>query len=270
LRLDGDGEPLWSRCLGGSATDIGHAAAETPDGGFIAAGRTGSRDGDVSESKGADDAWVVKVDRDGRKLWDTSVGGRGDDSAHAVAILPDGGIAAAGRGVSTELTGRKDDEYGGLVFRLTPDGILVWRRALADARAVRFNGLAVTSEGLVAAGRAGFPAGRVPKGDLKGCQPLGGFDLLLSGLDLDGRPLWALCAGGPADDRGMSVAAFPDGSIAAGGYTDSQDAIPSPEGNSSLVEDGSGSAGESLGDTDGTEAGGAFREAIIIRLKARH
>ena len=61
VKLDGAGNPVWQRCLGGSWEDDAYSIQQTSDGGFIVAGGTESTDGDVSGNHGDSDVWVVKL-----------------------------------------------------------------------------------------------------------------------------------------------------------------------------------------------------------------
>ena len=60
----------WQHNYGGSGWDIPFKILSTPsDSGYIVAGVSGSIDGDVTESNGYDDYWVVKLDSLGNILW---------------------------------------------------------------------------------------------------------------------------------------------------------------------------------------------------------
>jgi hypothetical protein len=59
MRLDGNGNKLNSNVLGGKSGDMGSDAVLTPDGMYMAVGRTSSTNGDVSGNHGVSDVWVV-------------------------------------------------------------------------------------------------------------------------------------------------------------------------------------------------------------------
>jgi len=84
VKIDTKGEMLWERSFGGSGIDNGHAAVKTNDGNYLIAGAAISDDGDVSDSKGNSDAWVVKINDNGEMLWEKSFGGSGFDAAWAI------------------------------------------------------------------------------------------------------------------------------------------------------------------------------------------
>jgi hypothetical protein len=60
MRLDANGQKLNSNVLGGKSGDMGSDAVLTPDGMYMAVGRTSSTNGDVSGNHGVSDVWVVK------------------------------------------------------------------------------------------------------------------------------------------------------------------------------------------------------------------
>jgi hypothetical protein len=60
IRLDAQGNVLWSRCYGGTAQDYLYDVAENPAGNFVASGEAGSNDGDLSGT-GLGLGWVIYV-----------------------------------------------------------------------------------------------------------------------------------------------------------------------------------------------------------------
>jgi hypothetical protein len=60
IRLDADGNSLWTRCLGGSGQDFLYDVAENPAGNFVACGESTSSNGDLAGA-GNGLAWVQFV-----------------------------------------------------------------------------------------------------------------------------------------------------------------------------------------------------------------
>jgi len=60
LRLDENGNKLYSNVFGGRGGDMSNDAIPTSDGGYITVGRTSSTSGDVSSNHGGEDVWVMK------------------------------------------------------------------------------------------------------------------------------------------------------------------------------------------------------------------
>ena len=90
IKLGADGNLLWERRLGGTATDWATAITETRDAGLVAVGHT------ESIGAGGADFWVVKLDDNGERLWDRTFGGPELDYASAVTASRDGGVVVAG------------------------------------------------------------------------------------------------------------------------------------------------------------------------------
>ena len=91
LRLDAEGRVLWERTFGGAAWDEFRALAVLPDGGVLVAG--------IKESTGArdrDNGWLLRLDAEGRILWEGSFGEPDWNALQALAPLPDGSILVAG------------------------------------------------------------------------------------------------------------------------------------------------------------------------------
>lgn len=84
IKIDTKGSMLWEKSFGGSGIDNGHAAVKTNDGNYLIAGTAISTDGDISNSKGNSDAWIIKINDSGKLLWEKSFGGSNFDAAWAI------------------------------------------------------------------------------------------------------------------------------------------------------------------------------------------
>ena len=112
-RIDNQGNKIWDKPFGGDSDDFLSTVTLTPDGFLLAGGSHSDISGDKSENAGAGDYWVVKIDNQGNKVWDKTLGG-----GVPISILtPDGGYLLAGgsRVVKTDATGNIvwDKNYGG-------------------------------------------------------------------------------------------------------------------------------------------------------------
>ena len=96
IKISAQGNLIWEKSLGGSSFDVGRAMSITQDNGFLLAGSSRSSDGDVSENKGQNDAWAVKVNSNGDIEWERTIGGSNIDLAHGIAELSDGSVIVVG------------------------------------------------------------------------------------------------------------------------------------------------------------------------------
>jgi len=90
LKMDADGDTLWTRTYGGDGWDWSHCVQQTTDGGYIIAGIT------MSYGGGGNDVYLVKTDAKGDTLWTRAYGGSGGDVGNSVRQTADGGYIAAG------------------------------------------------------------------------------------------------------------------------------------------------------------------------------
>jgi len=112
LKLNGDGNIVWSKAFGGTFDEACTSLTKTPDGGFVLAGGASSIDGDVISNHNKadnDDFWIVKLDADGNKQWTKTLGGSGDDVAYSILVNADGYAV-------TGVTSRTDGDVSG-IFR---------------------------------------------------------------------------------------------------------------------------------------------------------
>jgi hypothetical protein len=92
--LDSAGNKVWDRSFGGTSTDQINLARRTADGGMILCGVTSS---DISGNKtsptyGWNDVWLVRLNANGDKLWDQTLGGSFIDTAVEIFEMPEGGF----------------------------------------------------------------------------------------------------------------------------------------------------------------------------------
>ena len=96
VKITAGGVLEWQRCLGGSGPDYGEAVFQTPDGGYLAAGKTFSTDGDVTYLHNGSDIWVVKLNPTGELQWQKPMGSNSDDWGYGALQASDGGYVITG------------------------------------------------------------------------------------------------------------------------------------------------------------------------------
>ena len=119
LRLSRDGSQMWAQVLGADGVDRAFDVAVTDDGGFIVVGTTATAD-DAPR-----DLYFARVDSFGKSMWQRVYGGDGDDVAHGILSVGDGGYIVTGYGSSYGAGG--NDVY--LIY-LADDGVVEWRREI--------------------------------------------------------------------------------------------------------------------------------------------
>jgi gliding motility-associated-like protein len=139
VKLNNNGSIAWQKSYGGSEEDYAHSIKCTTDGGYIIAGYSFSRNGDITNPRGGPytyDYWVVKINGSGIIEWQRSLGGRAYDRCHDVALAQDGGYVFIGFSTSTD--GDIKNSHGTFywdywVVKLNTSGTLEWEKSLGGS-----------------------------------------------------------------------------------------------------------------------------------------
>ena len=102
IKISPEGELIWEQNYGGNSFDVGRSISKTVDGGFIISGSSRSSDGDLTENKGQNDAWLLKVNSEGTLLWQKTIGGSNIDFTYDAVELNDKSIIAIGETSSND------------------------------------------------------------------------------------------------------------------------------------------------------------------------
>lgn len=102
VRISASGDLIWTKAFGGSEIDNSYASTKTNVGNYIMVGDTRSSDQDVTTSFGNADAWMVKFDDNGNKIWQKSIGGSQFDTTHSIVQQSDGNYLLSGHSRSND------------------------------------------------------------------------------------------------------------------------------------------------------------------------
>lgn len=209
--------PQWSKLYGGTQSDAIISMKKNADGSIIAVGGSYSNDGDISLGRGNSDAWVIKLDQNGNKLWSKTFGGTLFDVARDLIINIDGTITIAGEtksnngDISGNNTPGNSDAW---VLKLDANGNKLWSKVYGGLFDERFNSIASTSDGgYVLSGYTSSPDGEIPAANSHS------WDGFIMKIDGTGNKIWSSSFDGTEDDILYSVVALPDGGFVAAGST---------------------------------------------------
>jgi hypothetical protein len=90
IKIDSSGNKIWDKKYFGDGYDVANAIIQTKNGNFIVAGLT------TSKGAGKRDAWIIKLDKNGNKIWDKTFGGKYDDKATSILQSNDGNLVMLG------------------------------------------------------------------------------------------------------------------------------------------------------------------------------
>ncbi len=194
IKTDSEGNMLWNQTYGGIYDDEGWMLLQTSDGGYLIAGLT-------CTSEGIADAWLIKTDAQGNKLWDKTYGGAADDGVYGITKTSEGGYILAG---FTNSTGAGD--YDAWLIKVDSSGTQQWAKTYGGADTdVAYQAFETSETDYVVDGTThSYGAGNA--------------DVWLFMTDAMGGMMWNYTYGGPEDDSGWYGVKTPDG-YALGGYT---------------------------------------------------
>ncbi len=122
LKLDQNGNIIWSKCYGGSSIENSSYIQQLADGNFIIAGSSWSDNGDLSSNNGGADAWIYKINQNGEILWSKTYGGSDDDIAWKIKQTIDGGFIVAACWDMYQNSGESDV----WIIKLNQFGEIIW------------------------------------------------------------------------------------------------------------------------------------------------
>ena len=152
MRLDEDGDTLWTRTWGGPLDDIFLCVRETSDKGFILAGYT-------ETAPDTFDIWLVKTDAYGDTLWTSQFDFGPWEFLLNIVEMPTGKFVACGYGVASPV---HDNDV--LVMMINEDGTGAWKLWVEKTGYERGIELCRTYDGNVAV--AGYTSTGSDPGDI--------------------------------------------------------------------------------------------------------
>jgi hypothetical protein len=133
-KLNAGGNKIWTKLYGGAKWDSPASIIATNDGGSIIVGSTDSNDGDVSGQHGNDeDMWVLKLDNNGQKTWQATLGSTSWENGYSIAQLTDGSYMAFGFSIGDDgdVSGNHGDkDYW--VVKLNSAGKKLWQNSFGS------------------------------------------------------------------------------------------------------------------------------------------
>lgn len=218
-KFDPDGNRLWNTFLGGSSGDYAYAVALDPSGSPCVAGLSGATWGSpVNPYTVLNDAYVAKFNANGQRVWNTFLGGSGQQQAQGLVISPNGEIAVTGKTNSSWAAANLLDYSGGedaFVSALSASGAFLWNTYLGGMGNDQGTAITVDSHGdFLVLGCSTATWG----------SPItahsGSGDAFVAKIDAqDGGMAWNTFIGGSGTEYGYALTLDPEDNLFITGYS---------------------------------------------------
>ncbi|QMU31035.1 GEVED domain-containing protein [Adhaeribacter radiodurans] len=208
----------WDSRFGGSGDEGFSVVIRTPDGGYLSGGSSPSTlSGDKTQSsRGRNDYWIVKSDKDGKKLWDKRYGGSQDDYLATIVPTLDGGYLLGGTSLSGNNGDKSEASRGDRDFwlvKISGTGAKLWDKRYGGSGFDELKQIQELANGnIVLAGNSNSPSG-----GNKSQNSRGGKDYWVIKINGKGSPLWDKRYGGSLDENLESITLTLNGGFLLGG-----------------------------------------------------
>lgn len=217
IKLNALGNKVWEKTYGGSDDETARDIIQTPDGGYVIAGQTGSNNGDVTGFHGDYDCWIIRISSTGVLQWQKALGGTSYDNASSIQQTADGGFIVAGSSYSNNgnVSSNKGSSDVWLV-KLFNNGNIQWERNLGGTAADMAYSVKQTND------NGYILVGETFSDNLDVTSNHGSADMWVVKTNSIGIIQWQKTLGGTDYDNGKSVVTTTDGGYAILGYSRSQ------------------------------------------------
>ena len=218
IKLDASGTKIWRKYYGGGQTDKLQNVIQTNDGGFLLMGESDSIDVDITDNKGGEDFWLVKINNVGLILWEKSYGGSQIDIGYGITKTSDGNFVIAGDTRSSDgdiaSTNGNADVWA---LKVDVNGSIIWEKT--------FGGTSFdTSRAIISTSDGGFViTGSSRSLDGDATTNNGQNDVWILKTDISGSIEWQKSVGGTQIDFGYGLTQLQNGDLLIVGDTTSDD-----------------------------------------------
>ncbi|CEJ71591.1 hypothetical protein BN1195_03940 [Chryseobacterium oranimense G311] len=203
IRLNEFGDELWQKTLGTSSDEEARSVIQSTDLGFFVAGNVQNS----AKGYGSKDVLIVKLDKDGKEISQSVLGGKGLDEVEKMIPTKDGGalLGVYSRSSGIRVSGSADkttgttthtvsrtpkytENYGEgdyWIIKLSKEGKVEWEKNFGGKQDDHLRTLALTSTGYLIGGES--------RSERSGNKSVGieeGTDLWLISLNERGEELW--------------------------------------------------------------------------------
>jgi Fibronectin type III domain/Beta-propeller repeat len=211
-KYSSSGAALWSRAIGGNASDSAAGVDTDSAGNVVVTGYQGSTSADYGAgllpTHGSNDIFIAKYSSTGGHVWSKVVGGTGPDGGTAIASDGAGNTVVTGyMSTSVDFGGgalASAGAYDVFLAKYSSTGAHVWSKRFGGSGYDQGTGVGMDSNGNVIV--AGIFEGTINLGGTS-LASAGGRDIFVAKYSATGAHLWSKRFGGTGHDdvRGLAV-----------------------------------------------------------------
>jgi hypothetical protein len=223
IKLDAGGGEQWQKTIGGTADEKLKCISQTKDGGYLLGGSSSS---DLSGDKddngfGSMDYWIVKLDKDGKIEWQSTLGGKYLDELRSVEQTRDNGYILGGYSNSPQSGNKTLDNFGDgdfWILKLDRHGKTEWEKVIGGTQDEQLYTVHQTYDGgfIIGGNSNSIVSGTKTKGNGKGT------DFWIVKIDLDGVIIWQETYDFGSYDVLTSIVENKDHTFLVGGFAKSE------------------------------------------------
>ena len=140
IKIDKDGNRVWHNAFGFEDDEVANQIIATNDGGYILVGSTDSH------YRTQKNVYVVKIDKDGTREWQSFYGSREADEGFGIVEAKDGYVIA---GYTKGTNNYDSDVY---LIKINKNGNVIWEKRYGSSKDDRANAIIKVEDGFVVAG----------------------------------------------------------------------------------------------------------------------
>jgi Secretion system C-terminal sorting domain len=197
IKLDSNFNIVINWWWGGSGADGVGSIVEYPDGSIAIAASSNSDDHDVTSNYYWVDTWLIKLDKDGKRMWQKNLGGYGEyDLPYDMLITPDSGLMIVGERSGQCPFDSLLNTYSGSIIKVDKNGTKAWERCYGGSSEDAFESIIyVPEQGIYLLG------GFTDSDDHDVKNYYGSIDIWLVAINDKGDLLWEKTFGGSGYDK---------------------------------------------------------------------
>jgi len=218
VRLDAQGKKQWEQFYGSPNDDVANVIVNV-EGGFLIGGVTDKKAGGdkKQEGYGEKDFWLIKIDTQGKILWEKIYGGSGIDELRDIEVLPDGYLLG-GRTQSDKSGTVSQPTYGDFdywVIKVDKEGKILWDKRYGGLTGDIFDSIVPCKDGrFLLVGDSGSD-----ENEVKTSPNYGDIDYWIVKINANGEKVWDVSYGGTVGDALNEGIALNEGDYLIGGFS---------------------------------------------------